>query len=53
MEQTVQDRRRHHLVTENRTPLSDGPVAGDKNAASFETPADQLKEQVCGEGLKR
>ncbi len=52
VEQAVEDGCGHHDIGKDRTPLRDGTVMGDEEAATLVATRDQLEEEMGGIGLE-
>jgi hypothetical protein len=52
VQQPVQDCGCHNLVAQHGTPVADGAVGRNQDAAPFVTAADKLEQQMGGCGLK-
>jgi hypothetical protein len=52
MEQAVEDRRGDGLVAEDLSPLGNGLVGGEQDAAALVAFGDELKEQIRGGALE-
>ena len=46
MQQAVEDRRGDDGIAEDLTPLADGPIRGEQDAAAFVATADELEEDM-------
>lgn len=53
VQEAVEDRRRQHVVAEDRAPLRHDLVRGDQETAALVAPRDQLEEEMGGALLKR